>query len=87
MPGHNQGQEPRASLTILPNFVSTIVSIIVSFNGLCYKFTISDALSSVPLKSPNVFVSSYNDDLKNINLLIAEDNTWQGVIGGEWPYR
>ena len=56
-------------------------------NGLCYKFTLSDALSSEPLKSPNVFVSSYNDDLKNINLLIAEDNTWQGIIGGEWPYR
>ena len=56
-------------------------------NGLCYKFTFSDALSSGPLNSPNVFVSSYNDDLKNINLLIAEENTWQGIIGGEWPYR
>ena len=50
--------------------------------GICYKLTFSDPLTLDMYNSNSLvlFVSSYNDDLKKIQLMIAEKNTWQGIV-------
>ena len=55
--------------------------------GLCHKLSFSNPLQVDQLNSLILFVSSYNEDLKKIQLLIAEENTWQGNIEQRWPYR
>ena len=35
------------------------------------------------------YVSSFSqgiDKLEKINLMIATNNTWQGIVGNNWPY-
>ena len=56
--------------------------------GLCYKMTASKPM---PLNPDNFlfFVSNFNqseDKLEKINLMIAANDTWQGIIGDYWPY-
>ena len=51
--------------------------------GLCYKLT-----SSNPSQM-NFFIGSSIqslDKLEKINLMIAANDTWQGIVGSRWPY-
>ena len=52
--------------------------------GLCYKLTPSE-----PPGYMNIFIGSSSqskDKLEKINLMIAANNTWQGIVGNKWPY-
>ena len=63
------------------------------YRGLCYKLKLSNTL---PLSSntlnPDWFmfhISSFIqgiDKLEHIDLMIAANNTWQGIVGSNWPY-
>ena len=49
------------------------------------------ASKPMPLNPDNFlfFVSNFNqseDKLEKINLMIAANDTWQGIIGDYWPY-
>ena len=60
-------------------------------NGLCYKLEFLFPLSYETLKYVAMVMTSSNqlqdiDKLKKINLLIAANNTWQGIIHKNWPY-
>ena len=63
------------------------------YRGLCYKLKLSKPLllNSVTL-DPDYFiffVSSFVkgiDELEHVDLMIAANNTWQGVVGDIWPY-
>ena len=60
-----------------------IIPIRTTTQGLCYKLTISDP------EYMNIFIGSSNhsiDKLEKINLMIAANNTWQGIVGYNWPY-
>ena len=63
------------------------------YRGLCYKLKLSNPLplSSITL-NPDYFlfhISSFIqgiDKLEHIDLMIAANNTWQGIVGNNWPY-
>ena len=60
-------------------------------HGLCYKLEFSFPLSYENFQYFGLLMSSSNqlqdiDELKKINLLIAANNTWQGIIHKNWPY-
>ena len=63
------------------------------YRGLCYKLKLSNPLpsSSIAL-NPDYFmfhISSFIqgiDKLEHIDLMIAANNTWQGIVGNNWPY-
>ena len=58
-----------------------IIPIRTTTQGLCYKLTPSEP------GYMNIFVSSSSiDKLEKINLMIAANNTWQGIVGNKWPY-
>ena len=45
--------------------------------------------NTLPLDRVNrlvLYVTRYNEDLKKIQLFIAEENTWQGIVELKWPY-
>jgi hypothetical protein len=49
---------------------------------------LSDPLTANPNYFP-FLVSSYIqgiDKLEKMNLMIAANNTWQGIVGDNWPY-
>ena len=53
--------------------------------GLCYKLLY---VTSEP-GYMNIFIGSSIqsiDKLEKINLMIATNNTWQGIVGNNWPY-
>ena len=65
-----------------------VIPIRTMLRGLCYKLKLSDPL---PL-NPDYFmfaVSSFSqgeDEMEKINLMIAANDTWQGIVGNSWPY-
>ena len=61
-----------------------IIPIRTKTQGLCYKLTPSE-----PPNYMNIFIGSSSqskDKLEKINLMIAANNTWQGIVGNKWPY-
>ena len=63
------------------------------YHGLCYKLKTSNPLplNSRPLDPDhfNIFISNFiqgKDKLENIDLMIAANGTWQGIVGNNWPY-
>ena len=57
--------------------------------GLCYKLKLSNPL---PLNPDyfTIYVSSSIqgvDKLEKIDLMIAANDTWQGIVGDSWPYN
>ena len=57
--------------------------------GLCYKLQFSNPLPDPPNAPLALFMINYAkgiDKLKKIKLLIASNNTWQGIITDNWPY-
>ena len=60
-----------------------IIPIRTTAQGLCYKLTLSG-----PMRM-NIFIGSSiqsKDKLEKIHLMIASNNTWQGIVGYNWPY-
>ena len=60
-----------------------IIPIRTKTQGLCYKLTPSNPLHIY------FFVGSSIqglDKLEKINLMIAANDTWQGIVGNRWPY-
>ena len=60
-------------------------------NGLCYKLEFSKPLPHGNLQYLILQMSSFDqlqdmDEIKKINLWIAANNTWQGIMNNEWPY-
>ena len=52
--------------------------------GLCYKLKLSK-----PSNYFTFFIGSSIqslDKLDKMNLMIAAENTWQGIVGDRWPY-
>ena len=61
--------------------------------GLCYKLYFGQALK-LKAMDPDplaIFVTSSfennTDNLEEIHVTVAENNTWQGVVEKKWPYR
>ena len=66
-----------------------VASIQSATNGLCYKLKFSDPLPyySIPLQL--IISSSLTqgvDKLEKVHILVASNNTWQGIVGNRWPY-
>ena len=60
-----------------------IIPIRTTAQGLCYKLTLSGPMEM------NIFIGSSiqsKDKLEKIHLMIAANNTWQGIVGNKWPY-
>ena len=60
-----------------------VIPIRTMTKGLCYKLTPSNPLQM------NFFIGSSIqglDKLEKINLMIAANDTWQGIVAGRWPY-
>ena len=55
-------------------------------NGLCYKFMFENHLPKNFNESLKFLITRYNKNLKKIQLTIAAENTWQGIIEQRWPY-
>ena len=63
------------------------------YRGLCYKLKLSNPLPSNSIAlNPDYFIfqiSSFTqgiDKMDHIDLMIAANNTWQGIVGNNWPY-
>ena len=57
-------------------------------SGLCYKLKFADPLPFYPA-SLNLIISSSTqglDKLEKVHILVASNNTWQGIVGNRWPY-
>ena len=55
--------------------------------GLCYKLKLSNPLPLIPDYLYLVISSNQTiDKLEKINLMIAANDTWQGLVGNNWPY-
>ena len=56
--------------------------------GLCYELKLSTPLPLIPDYLYLIISSSIqtNDTLEKIHLMIAADDTWQGIVGNNWPY-
>jgi hypothetical protein len=70
-----------------------VIPVRTVFQGLCYKLKLSNPLplNSVTLNPEyfSFYVSSFSqgiDKLEKINLMIAANNTWQGIVENNWPY-
>ena len=57
------------------------------YNGLCFKMNFSNPLPTSFQNAFTLIISSKDQDLKKIQLTIAADNTWQGIIEQTWPYN
>ena len=57
-------------------------------NGLCYKIQLSNSLPNPPDFFKLTLYSPENgrDKIEKIRMLIASNNTWQGIINSNWPY-
>ena len=63
------------------------------YRGLCYKLKLSNPWpTNSKTLDPDyfrIFISSFIegiDKLENIVLMIAANDTWQGIVGNSWPY-
>ena len=62
--------------------------------GLCYKLNLSKSLIPIGLEVPmnglsflmTTSIKQGIDKLTAFKLIIAAENTWQGIIYGRWPY-
>ena len=66
-----------------------IASIQSATNGLCYKLKFSDPLPYYPTPLQLIISSSLTqgvDKLEKVHILVASNNTWQGIVGNRWPY-
>ena len=62
-----------------------IIPVRTTTQGLCYKLT----LSNIHMNGFLFFIGSSIqslDKLEKINLMIATNDTWQGIVGNKWPY-
>ena len=62
-----------------------IIPVRTTTQGLCYKLT----LSNIHMNELVFFIGSSIqglDKLEKINLMIATNDTWQGIVGNKWPY-
>ena len=59
------------------------------YHGLCYKIQFSNSFPDFPEALTLIVLenTSGRDELKKINMLIASNNTWQGIIINNWPYN
>ena len=65
-----------------------LIPIRTTVRGLCYKMTLSNPLPLNPERFL-FFISNFiqsEDKLEKMNLMIAANDTWQGIIGNYWPY-
>ena len=64
-----------------------VVPIRTMVDGLCYKFNLSNPFPSYN-RLQIVIGSSIlgTDKLNKVDLFIAAENTWQGLIYHDWPY-
>ena len=66
-----------------------VIPVRTIFQGLCYKLKLSNPLP----KNQGYFVifvtSSIQgvDKLEKIDLMIAANDTWQGIVTNNWPYN
>ena len=59
------------------------------YHGLCYKLQLLKPLPDPPY-SLGLGIRTFGKDrdrLKKVNVLIASNNTWQGIITNNWPYK
>ena len=60
-------------------------------DGLCYKLEVSNG--TIPVESELYFpfiIANFTkeaDKLTKFHLMVAAENTWQGIIFENWPYR
>ena len=63
-----------------------IVHPVQTMTALCYKLE----FKQMPYPGQGLTISSPNNlgvnSLKGINWHVAANNTWQGIISGQWPY-
>ena len=66
-----------------------VIPIRTIFHGLCYKIKLSNPLPLNPEYLTFYVDSSIQgvDKLDKIDLMIAANNTWQGIVGSSWPYN
>ena len=73
------GTQEAFGLTIRVHSVQTMTA-------LCYKLE----FKQIPYPGQGLTLSSPNnlgvDSLEGINWHVAANNTWQGIISGQWPY-
>ena len=66
------------------NGIIETIPIRTKTRGLCYKLKLSN-----PSNYFQLFIGSSIqslDKLEKMYLMIAAENTWQGIVGGRWPY-
>ena len=66
-----------------------VASIQSATNGLCYKLKFSDPLPYYTIPLQLIISSSLTqgvDKLEKVHILVASNNTWQGIVGNRWPY-
>ena len=54
-------------------------------NGLCYKLQFFEYFEN--RNNLMMIISSSVENLKSVQILVAANNTWQGIIGNTWPYN
>ena len=66
-----------------------LIPIRTIFHGLCYKIKLSNPLPLNPDYLVFIVTSSIQgvDKLDKIDLMIAANDTWQGIVGNSWPYN
>ena len=66
-----------------------LIPIRTIFHGLCYKIKLSNPLPLNPDYLIFYVTSSIQgvDKLDKIDLMIAANDTWQGIVGNSWPYN
>ena len=65
-----------------------VAPVLTPYHGICYKLEFSNPFPSPPHDlTLHIYDSNYNiDRLKKMNLLVASENTWQGIYISSWPY-
>ena len=67
------------------------VQVITIAKGLCYKLEFLEKSIPTDRDSSFIFIMKSSlqgvDKLKSFNLMIASNNTWQGLVYSTWPYE
>ena len=66
------------------NVTIETIPIRTMIRGLCYKLKLSNPSNYFMLFAGSSIQSL--DKLEKMNLMIATENTWQGLVGDRWPY-
>ena len=82
--GTHEYQQPAGAVGFQGNI--SLQPIRTVLQGLCYKMIFSNTLPFDRNNNLLLYVSKYNEDLKQTQLFIAEENTWQGIAELRWPY-